>query len=152
VALENPHGLDPTLVSTCGRFFVTSGGTCSEAMDLRLSHAESRCLGVQAEETHSIAGVSCSVSAGAPAGCWNQGRYSGHGVTGDVTIAGHQPWSVVVDVKNFNLGCWIRRGRRIGWREGMRATTRSCVQQRAWTALVKWEGMRADAAEVPTGS
>jgi hypothetical protein len=49
VALENPHGLDPTLVSTCGRFFVTSGGTCSEAMDLRLSHAESRCLGVRGQ-------------------------------------------------------------------------------------------------------
>jgi len=46
VALKNPHGLDPALVSTCGRFFVTSGGTCSESMDLRLSHAESKCLGV----------------------------------------------------------------------------------------------------------
>ena len=103
VALKNPHGLDPALVSTCGRFFVTSGGTCSESMDLRLSHAESKCLGVRGQKKHTALQGALSVLARElhlAAGI--KGDILGTALRGDVTIAGHQPRSVVVDVKNFN--------------------------------------------------
>ena len=52
VALPNPHNLDPSLVTTCGRYFVSSGARCECPLDLRLSHAESKCKGMRGQKKH----------------------------------------------------------------------------------------------------
>ena len=103
VALPNPHNLDPSLVTTCGRYFVSSGARCECPLDLRLSHAESKCKGVRGQKKHDAIQTAVIVVArelGLAAGA--KGDILGSTVHGDLTISGHQPRSLVVDVKNFN--------------------------------------------------
>ncbi len=53
VGLSNSHNLDaagPGL--TCGRYFVSSGAVCGELVNLRLSHVESKCMGIRGHQKH----------------------------------------------------------------------------------------------------
>jgi hypothetical protein len=74
-----------------------------------MSHAESRCLGVRGQKKHTALQGALSVLARElqlAAGI--KGDILGTALRGDVTIAGHQPRSVVVDEKNFkarDVGC-----------------------------------------------
>ncbi len=70
---------------------------------MHLLHTESKCKGVRGQKKHDAIQTAVIVVArelGLAAGA--KGDILGSTVHGDLTISGHQPRSLVVDVKNFN--------------------------------------------------
>jgi hypothetical protein len=105
VGLSNPHNLDaagPGL--TCGRYFVSSGAVCGELVNLRLSHVESKCVGIRGHRKHSAVQNSLVIVARAVGlSATASGYILGSTNHGDITLSGFQPLSMVVDVKNINI-------------------------------------------------
>jgi hypothetical protein len=104
VGLPNPHNLDPARVLICGRHFISSGALCTEPVNLRLAHVETRCQGVRGQRKHTaVQNAVVTVARSVGLSAVSSGYILGATAHGDITLSGFQPLSMVVDVKNINI-------------------------------------------------